>query len=87
MNIEQRFKIKQFYEYASDHFRSWFPLSPSYEAFNPHHLPFPEQFQRTPASENDLNLNKQTWGEIANRTFFGDKICPDNQSPSRVYFK
>lgn len=34
MHIEQRFKIKQTYEYASDHLRSWFPLFPSYEAFN-----------------------------------------------------
>lgn len=47
-------------------------------AFNrPHHLPFPEQFQLTPASENDLNLFKQAWGEIENRTFFGDKIYHD----------
>lgn len=47
-------------------------------AFNrPHHLPFPEQFQMTPASENDLNLFKQAWGEIENRTFFGDKIYLD----------
>jgi len=157
MNIEQRFKIKQIYGYASDHLRSWFPLLPSYEAFNmrlnrlgeafkllsanlidshvpsdcikdqclldsmpvitcsgkregkvareitdkgfcstkgiyyhglklhalaynhPHHLPFPEQFQLTPASENDLNLFKQAWGGIENRTFFGDKIYHDTQ--------
>lgn len=47
-------------------------------AFNrPHHLPFPEQFQLTPASENDLNLFKQAWGEIENRTFYGDKIYHD----------
>jgi len=155
MYVEQRFKIKQIYEYANDHLRSWFPLLPSYEAFNvrlnrlgeafkilsnswisnfmpsdciedkslldsmpiitcsgkrqgkvareitdkgfcstkgmyyyglklhalafyrPTHLPFPEQFQLTPASENDLNLFKQAWGEIENRTFFGDKIYHD----------
>ena len=155
MNTEQRFKIKQIYGYASDHLRSWFPLLPSYEAFNmrlnrlgeafkllsarlisshmpsgcildqslldsmpiitcsgkregkvareitdkgfcstkgiyyyglklhalaynhPHHLPFPEQFQLTPASENDLNLFKQAWGEIGNRTFFCDKAYYD----------
>jgi hypothetical protein len=41
-------------------------------------LPFPEQFQLTPASENDLNLFKQAWGEIENRTFFGDKIYLDH---------
>ncbi len=45
-------------------------------------MPFPEQFQLTPASENDLNLFKQAWGEIENRTFFGDKIYHDSQ-----YFK
>ena len=155
MHIEQRFKVKQIYEYASDHLRSWFPLLPSYPAFNmrlnrmgeafkllstniismfppsdcirdkslldsmpiitcsgkrkgkvareitdkgfcstkgmyyyglklhalafyrPNHLPFPEQFQLTPASENDLNLFKQAWGGIENRTFFGDKIYHD----------
>jgi len=157
MHVEQRFKIKQIYGYANDYLRSWFPLLPSYEAFNmrlnrlgeafkllstnlissfvpsdcvqdeslldsmpvitcsgkrkgkvakeitdkgfcstkgiyyyglklhalafnhPHHLPFPEQFQLTPASENDLNLFKQAWGEIKNRTFFGDKIYHDTE--------
>jgi hypothetical protein len=157
MNIEQRFKIKQIYEYANDHLLSWFPKLPSYEAFimrlnrlseafkllsamlisiflpsdcladksvldsmpiitcsgkrkgrvareitdkgfcstkgiyyyglklhvlafcRPYHLPFPEQFQLTPASENDLNLFKQAWGETENRTFFGDKIYHDSQ--------
>lgn len=38
------------------------------------HLPFPEDLLLTPASENDLNLFKQAWGNIINRTFFGDKI-------------
>ena len=33
MNLEQRLKIKQIHEYASDYLRSWFPLLPSYEAF------------------------------------------------------
>ncbi len=47
--------------------------------YRPHHLPFPEQFQLTPASENDLNLFKQAWCEIENRTFFGDKIYHDSQ--------
>jgi hypothetical protein len=157
MHIEQRFKVKQIYEYASDNLRSWFPLLPSYEAFNmrinrlgeafkllsahiinrfvpsdcqqdtslldsmpiitcsgkragkvareitdkgycstksmyyyglklhalafyrPNHLPFPEQFQLTPASENDLNLFKQAWDGIENRTFFGDKIYNDSE--------
>ena len=38
------------------------------------HLPFPEDLLLTPASENDLNVFKQAWSDIQNRTFFGDKI-------------
>jgi len=38
------------------------------------HLPFPEELLITPASENDLNVFKQAWSNIENRTFFGDKI-------------
>jgi hypothetical protein len=34
MNVEQRLKIKQIHDFASDHLRSWFPLMPGYEAFN-----------------------------------------------------
>ena len=34
MNVEQRLKIKQIHQYANDYLRSWFPLLPSYEAFN-----------------------------------------------------
>jgi hypothetical protein len=41
-------------------------------------LPFPEQIVLTRASENDLNVFKQAWSDIANRTFFGDKIYYDN---------
>jgi hypothetical protein len=37
-------------------------------------LPFPEQLLITPASENDLNVFKNNWSNIENRTFFGDKI-------------
>ena len=48
-------------------------------AERPNRLPFPEQFQLTPASENDLNLFKQAWGDIENRTFYGDKIYHDNE--------
>lgn len=40
-------------------------------------LPFPEHVVITPASENDLNVFKQDWGSIPNRTFFGDKIYND----------
>lgn len=38
------------------------------------HLPFPEQLVLTPASENDLNVYKDAWSSITNRTFYGDKI-------------
>ena len=41
---------------------------------NKGHLPFPEQLLVTPASENDINVFKQAWSNIENRTFFGDKI-------------
>jgi hypothetical protein len=37
-------------------------------------LPFPEQLLITPASENDLNVFKNAWANIENRTFYGDKI-------------
>jgi hypothetical protein len=157
MNVEHRLKIKQIHQYASDHLRSWFPLLPSYEAFNmrlnrlseafknlaevllsgycpqdcdlstslmdslpiitcsgkrvpsvakeitdkgycstknmyyyglklhalafyrPDHLPFPESIVITPASENDLNVHKQNWSNIPNRTFYGDKIYLDTE--------
>lgn len=38
------------------------------------HLPFPDSFIITPASENDLNVFKQEWAHLSNRFFFGDKI-------------
>jgi hypothetical protein len=44
---------------------------------NPKRVPFPEQIVITPASENDLNVFRQDWGKIPNRTFFGDKIYND----------
>jgi hypothetical protein len=37
-------------------------------------MPFPEQYFVTPASENDINLFKQEWGDLEQRTLFGDKI-------------
>ena len=40
----------------------------------PGQLPFPEQFVLTPASENDLNVYREDWSGINNRTFYGDKI-------------
>ena len=43
----------------------------------PDHLPFPESIVITPASENDLNVHKQSWSDISNRSFYGDKIYCD----------
>lgn len=43
----------------------------------PKKMPFPEKIVITPASENDLNVFKQDWGNISNRTFYGDKIYID----------
>ena len=37
-------------------------------------LPFPEQMLITPASVNDLTVFKESWSDIADRCFFGDKI-------------
>ena len=152
VNQEQRMKIKQIHSFANDYLRSWFPMLPSYAAFDnrlnrlseafkqlagslltefkpstcsddesvldslpiitcsgkrvgkvapeitdkgycstksmyyfglklhalafkhPNKLPFPEQLLVTPASENDLNVFKNAWEYIENRTFYGDKI-------------
>ena len=43
----------------------------------PNHLPFPENIVITPASEHDLNVHRQNWSNIPNRTFYGDKIYCD----------
>lgn len=37
-------------------------------------LPHPEQILYTSASVNDVTVFKEAWSEIANRTFYGDKI-------------
>ena len=42
--------------------------------YRQHRLPFPERLLLTPASENDLNVFKNAWEDIENRTFYGDKI-------------
>jgi hypothetical protein len=155
MNFEHRLKLKQIHEFANNYLHSWFPLLPSYEAFNmrinrlsevfrllsnnllagfcpddcdlntslidslpiitcsgkrkstvakeitdkgycatksmyyyglrlhalayyrPNQIPFPENIVITPASENDLNVHKDYWSNIPNRTFYGDKIYKD----------
>ena len=43
----------------------------------PNKMPFPAKIVITPASENDLNVFKKDWGNISNRTFYGDKIYID----------
>jgi hypothetical protein len=45
----------------------------------PKKMPFLEKIVLTPASENDLNVFKQEWGNIPNRTFYGDKIYIDSK--------
>lgn len=45
--------------------------------YRPGHLPFPESLIVTPASENDLNVQKQYWSNFYDRTFYGDKIYND----------
>lgn len=157
INQEQRMKIKQIHSFANDYLRSWFPMLPSYSAFNnrinrlseafkqfassllrdykpeecsndeslldslpiitcsgkrsakvareitdkgycstksmyyyglklhalayknPNKLPFPEQLLITPASENDLNVFRNAWENIEDRTFYGDKIYHNNE--------
>jgi hypothetical protein len=37
-------------------------------------MPFPEQLLVSTASENDLNVFRNCWSDIYNRTFIGDKI-------------
>lgn len=149
---ENKFQIKQAYEYAKDYLLSWFPQLPSYTAFNyrinrlseafrllteslirefrpedcmknvslidslpiitcsgkrkgkvapeltnkgycstktlyfygtrihalgyrrKNKMPFPEQIIVTSAAENDLNVFRDYWSGIRNRTFIGDKI-------------
>lgn len=157
MTQEERFSIKQIYNFSSRYLRSWFPKLPSYVAFNtrlnklsavfqriaeiwshtkipqncntsfslldsmpiitcsgkrkakvatelvdkgfcstknlyyyglklhllafqnPGSIPFPESVVITPASENDLNVFKEYWSNIRNRTFWGDKIYLDKK--------
>jgi hypothetical protein len=47
-------------------------------------LPFPEQLLITSASENDLNVFRNAWSTIENRTFFGDKIYHDHDFFERL---
>ncbi len=42
-------------------------------------LPYPEQVIYTPASVNDINVYKEVWSDIHDRTFFGDKIYMNHE--------
>jgi hypothetical protein len=48
-------------------------------------LPFPEQLLITTASENDLNVFRNAWSSIENRTFFGDKIYHNHDFFENLY--
>ena len=50
----------------------------------PGRLPFPESLVVTPASENDLNVQKQYWSDFYGRTFYGDKIYYDTDFFERM---
>jgi len=49
------------------------------------HLPFPEQLLLTSASENDLNVFRNAWSNIENRSFFGDKIYHNTEFFENLY--
>lgn len=53
--------------------------------YNKGRLPFPEQLLVTPASENDLNVFKNSWNKIEDRTFYGDKIYNNTDFFSCLY--
>lgn len=42
-------------------------------------LPHPESIILNPASHNDLNIFKESWFELTNREFYGDKIYFDTE--------
>ena len=42
-------------------------------------MPLPEQIIITEASENDLNVLRDEWSQVAGRTFYGDKIYKDKE--------
>ena len=47
-------------------------------------LPYPQEILFTPASVNDINVYKQAWAQMKNRTFFGDKIYMDHQLNQQI---
>lgn len=48
-------------------------------------MPHPESIVISKASENDLNIFKENWASISNRTFFGDKIYRDKPFFETLY--
>lgn len=53
--------------------------------YNKNTLPHPESIVISKASENDLNIFKENWATITNRTFFGDKIYHDGPFFEQLY--
>lgn len=160
---EQKFKVKQIYNFAKDYLLSWFPKLNSYVAFNTRlnrlsdaikvlcarviqeftpkecshefslldsmpiitcsgkragkvaqeltdksfcstknlwyygvklhalnlynkgTLPHPESIVISKASESDLNIFKENWASLSNKTFFGDKIYKDTAFFEQLY--
>ena len=50
IHVEQRFKVKQVYEFADEHLREWFPKLGTYAAFNNRLNRLPEAFRQVVAS-------------------------------------
>jgi hypothetical protein len=55
--------------------------------YNKGTLPHPQSILITKASENDLNVFKENWAEIASKIFFGDKIYYDNDFFKDLYLR
>lgn len=50
-------------------------------------LPHPKSIVISKASENDLNIFKETWSSIDSRFFFGDKIYSDEPFFDALYLE
>jgi hypothetical protein len=53
--------------------------------FRPNKLPFPERIVITQASENDLNVYRQNWHNVNNRSLYGDKIYNDTEFSQHMW--
>jgi hypothetical protein len=56
-------------------------------SFNKGHLPHPESIVISKATENDLNIYKDNWATLKNKTFFGDKIYVHKDFFDQLYLK